>query len=68
MDFQLITTYLIVLFAIGYTLYQFALLFKKQDSNCGSSCGSCGIKNELRKRGISSKSNKITSNLTYIKN
>jgi hypothetical protein len=68
MDFQLITTYLIVMCAIGYSLYQFALLFKKQESNCGSSCGSCNFKNELRKRGIPNKGIKNTHNLTYIKN
>lgn len=68
MDFQLITTYLIVICAIGYTLYQFAMLFKKQESSCGSSCGSCDFKNELRKRGIPLKGIKNINNLTYVKN
>lgn len=68
MDFQLIVTYLIVLYAIGYSLYQFGKLFKKQESTCGSNCGSCNFKNELRKRGVPHKGIINTSNLTYIKN
>ncbi len=68
MDFQLITTYLIVICAIGYSLYQFAMLFKKQESNCGGSCGSCNFKDELRKQGIPLKGIKNGNNLTYVKN
>lgn len=68
MSFQLISTYTIVFFASGYTLYQFVCLFMKQKSSCGGSCGGCSFKNELKKRGISGNPILKNQNFTYIKN
>ncbi|MFA9371856.1 MAG: FeoB-associated Cys-rich membrane protein [Labilibaculum antarcticum] len=68
MSFQLVSTYIIVFFAFGYTFYQFLKLFLKQKSSCGGSCGGCDFKRELNKRNISSKAFTKTQNLTYIKN
>ncbi|PKQ62272.1 hypothetical protein BZG02_13220 [Labilibaculum filiforme] len=68
MSFQLVATYIIVLFAFGYTLYQFVKLFTKQKSSCGGSCGGCHFKRELHKRNLHSKPLLKTQNLTYVKN
>lgn len=66
MEIQLIATYLIVLYAFGYTLYQFIKLFKRKKSSCEGSCGGCDFKNELKKRGKINLDG-INNNLTYIK-
>jgi len=53
MDFQLITTYLIILAAVSYSLYHLYKVIKpnKNASLCGG-CGSCDIKKELIKNKI----------------
>ena len=68
MSFQLVSTYIIISIAFGYTLYQFLKLFMKQKSNCSGSCGGCDFKNELKKRNISTKSHNKLNQLTYVKN
>lgn len=68
MSFQLISTYIIVFFAFGYTFYQFLQLFTKQKHGCSGSCGGCDFKRELNKRNLSKKPNHKLMNLTYIKN
>jgi hypothetical protein len=68
MSFQLLTTYLIVLCAFSYTMYQFICLFTKQKSSCSGSCGGCEFKRELNKRKIATKQFPKSNNLTYIKN
>ncbi|MCZ4695155.1 FeoB-associated Cys-rich membrane protein [Ancylomarina euxinus] len=53
MDFQLFTTYLIILVAVTYSLYHFYKVIKprKKTSLCGG-CASCDIKKELMKNKI----------------
>ncbi|MFT5749172.1 MAG: hypothetical protein ACI93S_000425 [Ancylomarina sp.] len=53
MDFQLITTYFIILTAASYTLYHLYKVIKpsKETSLCGG-CASCNIKKELMKNKI----------------
>ncbi|WP_372752227.1 FeoB-associated Cys-rich membrane protein [Labilibaculum sp.] len=68
MSFQLLITYLIVLFAFGYTMYHFINLFTKQKSSCGGGCSGCDFKRELNKRKISTKQLPKLKNLTYVKN
>lgn len=53
MDFQLITTYLIILAAVSYSLYHLYKVIKptKSDSICGG-CSSCDIKKELMKNKV----------------
>lgn len=68
MSFQLFATYVIVLYASGYTLYQFIKLFTAKKSNCGGSCGGCDFKRELKKRNITKPISKKDINFTYIKN
>ena len=53
MDFQLITTYLIILATVCYSLYHLYKVIKpsKDASLCGG-CGSCDIKKELAKNKI----------------
>ena len=67
METQLFLTYLIIAAAVSYTIYNLALLFKPKESGCGSSCGGCDFKNELRKRGIHPNLNIKDENFTYIK-
>ncbi len=68
MSFQLVSTYIIIFFAFGYTFYQFFKLFLKQKSSCGGSCGGCDFKRELNKRNITTKNLPNGKNLTYLKN
>ncbi len=49
MDWQLIITILIIVYALGYTIYALVQLFKRK-RNCGGGCSGCNFKNELRKR------------------
>lgn len=53
MDFQLITTYLIILAAVSYSFYHLYKAVKpaKKTSLCGG-CASCDIKKELVKNGV----------------
>jgi len=53
MDFQLFTTYLIILAAVSYSLYHLYKVIKpsKKTSLCGG-CASCDIKKELIKNKI----------------
>lgn len=67
MSFQLISTYIIIFFAFGYTFYQFLQLFLKQKSSCGGGCGGCDFKKELNKRNVPPKIFTKTDKLTYIK-
>jgi len=67
MDIQLILTYLIVAYAVGYVIYQFVKLFQSQNSDCGGSCGGCDFKTELKRRGIKTDIQIKDSNFTYIK-
>lgn len=66
MDFQLITTYIIIAAAVAYTIYQILQLLKPSESACGGGCSSCDIKQELKKRGLN-KLNLDKDKLTYIK-
>lgn len=53
MDFQLYTTYLIILAAVSYSLYHLYKVIRpaKTSSICGG-CASCDIKKELVKNKI----------------
>lgn len=53
MDFQLFTTYLIILAAVSYSLYHLYKVIRpaKERSLCGG-CASCDIKKELMKNKI----------------
>ena len=53
MDFQLFTTYLIILAAVSYSLYHLYKVIKpaKKTSICGG-CASCDIKKKLVKNQI----------------
>jgi len=53
MDFQLYTTYLIILAAVSYSLYHLYKVIRpaKTSSICGG-CASCDIKKELAKNKI----------------
>jgi len=64
MDFQLIATYLIILAAVGYSLYHFYKVIKpsKKTSLCGG-CASCDIKKELVKNKIKLEGIKMTDSL-----
>ena len=69
MNIQLIATYLIILYAIAYTLFHlYKLLRKQKKSDCGGSCGGCDFKKELQERGVSPINPIKNKNFTYIKN
>ena len=68
MEVQLIATYVIILIAVGYTLYEFIKLFRPKDSNCGGACTSCDIKKELTKRSKTRNIINEDSKFTYSKN
>lgn len=69
MNTQLILTYLIIIYAIGYTCYHLIIMIRKQkESGCGSSCGGCSLKNELKAKGFHSISINKNEKLTYLKN
>ena len=53
MDFQLFTTYLIILAAVSYSLYHLYRVIKppKNRPICGG-CGSCHIKKDLMKNKV----------------
>ncbi len=63
MDFQLITTYFIILAAVSYSLYHLYKVIKpaKETSLCGS-CASCNIKKELVKNRIKLDGLKVVDN------
>ncbi|WP_421919933.1 FeoB-associated Cys-rich membrane protein [Marinifilum sp.] len=67
MNLQLILTYLIILYAVAYTCYQFVRLIRKQKKSAcgGGSCSGCDFKKELNKKGIQFAKD---TNLTYLKN
>jgi len=67
MDFQLITTYIIVAYAAIYTVYQFLKMITKQNSKC-EGCSSCEFKNELRKKKMTTSLIQKNRNFTYLKN
>ncbi|RKE02291.1 FeoB-associated Cys-rich membrane protein [Marinifilum flexuosum] len=49
MNIQLALTYLIIIYAVGYTFYQLIQMIKKQkESACGGGCSGCDFKNELK--------------------
>jgi hypothetical protein len=69
MSLQLILTYLIIIYAVGYTCYHtIRMIIKQKESGCGDSCGGCDIKNELKKRGIQPVKINKNDSFTYIKN
>ena len=63
MDFQLFTTYLIILAAVSYSLYHLYKVIRpaKDASLCGG-CGSCDIKKELMKNKIITDEIKMADN------
>lgn len=69
MSIQLILTYLIITYAIGYTFYHVIIMIRKQrESACGGGCGGCDLKNELKRKGIQPISINKNNKFTYIKN
>ncbi len=62
MDFQLFTTYLIILAAVIYALYHLYKVIRptKETSLCGG-CASCDIKKELVKNKIKIEGMKMTN-------
>ncbi len=55
MNWQLIITFLIIGYAVGYTLYSFVQLVRRKNS-CGGGCSGCNFKRNLhRKQQINSK-------------
>ena len=63
MDFQLITTYFIILAAVSYSLYHLYKVIRpvKETSLCGG-CASCNIKKELLKNKIKLNGLKMVDN------
>ncbi|GAB7087127.1 FeoB-associated Cys-rich membrane protein [Marinifilum fragile] len=69
MSIQLILTYLIIIYAVGYTFYQLVQMIKKQkESACGGGCSGCDFKNELKNKGIHAISIDKNNKFTYLKN
>lgn len=69
MGIQLALTYLIITYAVGYTLYQLFQMVKKQkESACGGGCSGCDFKNELKNKGIHTISIDKNEKFTYFKN
>ncbi|MDQ2177218.1 FeoB-associated Cys-rich membrane protein [Marinifilum sp. D714] len=69
MSIQLVLTYLIIIYAVGYTFYHLFQLIKKQkESACGGGCSGCNFKNELKSKGIHTISIDKNKKFTYLKN
>ncbi|NOU58958.1 FeoB-associated Cys-rich membrane protein [Marinifilum caeruleilacunae] len=69
MSIQLILTYLIIAYAVGYTCYHTVrMIMKQRESACGGGCSGCEIKDEIKKRGIQPVKINKNDSFTYIKN
>ena len=69
MSIQLIITYLVILYAIGYLMYHlYKLTIKQKKSNCGTSCSGCDFKKELQKKRMKTVVSIKDKNFTYVTN